>query len=344
MTTAMKQYRIAVAGCGGMAKTWIKSALARTDAAIVALVDINEKNAKELAKQFNLKCSVYADIGAAITREQANLVFDVTIPRAHKAIVTTALNLGANVFGEKPMAFSLAEAEEMVAAAGKTGRMYAVMQNRRYMKNIRAFRELVASGIIGKPGLICADFFIGAHFGSFRDAMESPLLLDMAIHTFDQARFILGNANPVSVYCHEFNPKGSWYAGNAAAACIFEFADGSVFSYRGSWCSEGCNTSWESAWRITGAKGSAIWDGEAEVYAEIARTSTSQKLISEIEHVNGNLAWNGREGHAGCLDEMFAALSENRKAETDCEDNIQSMKMVFGAIESSKKEKKILLR
>ena len=40
--------------------------------------------------------------------------------------------------------------------------------------------------------------------------MESPLLLDMAIHTFDQARFITG-ADALSVYCHEFNPAGSWY-------------------------------------------------------------------------------------------------------------------------------------
>ena len=60
--------------------------------------------------------------------------------------------------------------------------------------------------------------------------------------------------------------------------------------------------------------------------------------------MDGNFTWDGREGHAGCLDEMFAALSEGRKAETDCEDNIQSMKMVFGAIESSKHAKKITLK
>ena len=61
-----------------------------------------------------------------------------------------------------------------------------------------------------------ADFFIGAHFGGFRDEMAHVLLLDMAIHTFDQARKILG-ADPVSVYCHEFNPAGSWYAGASSA-------------------------------------------------------------------------------------------------------------------------------
>ncbi len=340
----MQKYRIAVAGCGSMAQTWIKHACGRADADIVALVDLNEASARERAKQFNLACPVYDDIGEAIRREKANLVFDVTIPPAHKAIVTTALKRGVDVFGEKPMASSLAEAQKMVANARKTGRMYAVMQNRRYLKNIRAFRDLVAAPHIGKPGLVCADFFIGAHFGGFRDVMESPLLLDMAIHTFDQARFILGNAIPVAVYSHEFNPKGSWYKGSAAAVCVFEFSDGSVFNYRGSWCSEGCNTSWEAAWRVTGEKGSAVWDGNDAVYAEVARPSHPQKFINDMERIDGKLDWTGREGHDGCLDEMFSALSEGRKAETDCDDNIHSMKMVFGAIESAKKAKRIILK
>ena len=130
------------------------------------------------------------------------------------------------------MASSLAECKTLVELVEKTNLMYAVMQNRRYNKNIRAFRDLVASGKIGSLGLTSADFFIGPHFGGFRDMMDSPLILDMAIHTFDQARMITG-ADPVSVYCQEFNPAGSWYKGNAAAVCIFELSDGFGFKLSG---------------------------------------------------------------------------------------------------------------
>jgi CO dehydrogenase/acetyl-CoA synthase alpha subunit len=49
------------------------------------------------------------------------------------------------------------------------------------------------------------------------------------------------------------------------------------------------------------------------------------------------------EGHFGCLDEMFEALIAGRKAETDCSDNIKSMQMVFGALESAKTGKKVML-
>ena len=40
---------------------------------------------------------------------------------------------------------------------------------------------------------------------------------------------------------------------------------------------------------------------------------------------------------------MFLALEEGRRAETDCRDNIKSMEMVFGAVESAKTGKKVLL-
>src|SRR5690606_19566584 len=127
-------------------------------------------------------------------------------------------------------------------------------------------------------GSLHADFFLGPHFGGFRDAMDSPLIVDMAIHTFDQARFISG-ADPVSVYCHEYNPPGSWYAGNASAVCIFEMSDGSLFTYRGSWCAEGFPTSWESDWRATGSRGTARWDGRSMPAAEIVDESGEQGFL-----------------------------------------------------------------
>ena len=336
----MKRFKIALAGCGGMANTWVKYALSRDDVEIVALVDIIEEKAKAIAMRYGLTCNTHRDVVEAIRESGANLVFNVTTPAAHRDIVIPALKLGCDVFGEKPMATSMKEAAEMVSAAEKAGRTYAVMQNRRYNKNIRALRELVVSGAIGQIGFVCADFLLGPHFGGFRDIMDHPLILDMSIHTFDQARFITG-ADPVSAYCHEFNPVGSWYKGNAAAVCIFEFSDGSVFSYRGSWCAEGCPTSWEASWRIMGAKGTAIWDGKNIPFCEVAIPSDEVKFFSDFKRIEASTSWEGREGHFGCLDEMFSALLENRRPETDCTDNIKSMAMVFAAIESDRERRQI---
>lgn len=336
------KHRIVVAGCGGMSNTWLDYAAKRENAEIVGLVDIFEESAKAMAAKRGLDVPVFTDLGAALAATDANLVFDVTIPASHKEIVTTALNAGCNVFGEKPMAESYEDALEIVALSQETGRRYAVMQNRRYLKQIRALRGLLQKGEIGTVGSLHADFFIGAHFGGFRDAMDSPLVVDMAIHTFDQARFISG-ADPVSVYCHEFNPPGSWYKGNASAVCIYEMSDGSVFTYRGSWCAEGFNTSWEADWRVIGSEGSALWDGRAMPYAEKVNPEKQEGFIREMVRVESEDDWNGSEGHHGCLDEMFAALEEGRPAETDSLDNIKSVNMVFGAIRSARTGQKVML-
>ena len=348
----MKEFRIALAGCGSMSNAWVKYIQTLDDARIVALVDLYELPAKKMADTYGLDAAWYTDLALAIRETGANLVCDVTIPDAHRAIVSTALTAGCDVLGEKPMASTMTDALALVQLAAGTGKSYAVMQNRRFLKNIRALRQMLMDGVIGQPGFYMADFFLAPHFGGFRDAMDSPLVLDMAIHTFDAARFLVG-ADPVSVYCQEFNPPGSWYRGDAAAVAIFEFADGAVFCYRGSWCAEGARTSWESSWRITGSQGTAIWDGTEAPYAEVIAppppgepepepvNGRPGRFMNEHRRVEATFPWQGVDGHNGCFAEMFAALREGRKAETDCSDNIKSMAMVHAALQSSREGRKI---
>lgn len=338
----MIKHRIVVAGCGEMSNTWIDYASKRDNTEIVGFVDVNIDAAKAMAKRKGLRVPAYNDLSQAIFETKANLVFDVTIPSAHKEIVTTAIKAGCHVFGEKPMAESMEDARDVLQYAQYYGKNYTVMQNRRYLKKIRALQNLLANNAIGTVGSVHADFFLGPHFGGFRDVMDNPLILDMAIHTFDQARLIIGS-DPVSVYCHEYNPPGSWYKGNASAMCIFEMSNGIVFTYRGSWCAEGLNTSWEADWRVTGSKGSIRWDGINLPICEVIDESQPKDFISKVKSIEVPFKWEGQEGHWGCFDEMFSSLEENRMAETDCRDNIKSMSMVFGAIESGKKMKKIIL-
>ena len=342
-----QQHRVLVAGCGAMANTWVDYAMQRHDTEIVGLVDLQEQNAMSLSARHGLSCPIFTDITEAITATGANIVFDVTIPASHYGIAMTALQQGCHVFGEKPLAETFAECGDIVQTARRTGRIQAVMQNRRFDPRIRAFQKLIAGGTIGKVGYAGADFFLGPHFGGFRDIMDSPLLLDMAIHTFDQARLILG-ANPVSVYCHEFNPPGSWYQGNAMALCIFEMSDGSVFNYRGSWCAEGAPTSWEASWRVTGEKGTAIWDGHDDIYADVVAAehldaSGKPSFFQPSERIEGQLPVMEKSGHHGCLEDMFTALESGQLPETDCSDNQFSMAMVLASLESARTGQKVLI-
>jgi len=339
----MSRYNVIIAGCGNMAHVWADYALTRTDTTIVGLVDIYPEAAEKFAGQKGISCPIFTNIEEAITSTGANLVFDITIPASHYEIASTAMKLGCDVFSEKPLAESLEQCTELVKLAQQLGRTHAIMQNRRFDPRIRSLRKLITDGTIGTVGFTSADFFIAPHFGGFRDAMKSPLLLDMAIHTFDQARYAIG-ANPVSVYCHEFNPVGSWYKGNAMALCIFEMSDGSVFDYRGSWCAEGAATSWEAAWRMIGDQGTIIWDGQGQPYAEIVAPGDQQgKFIYEHQRIEATSFEMPLTFHQGCLEHMFEALEAGTAPETNSGDNIYSMAMVLAALESAKLGQKVMI-
>jgi len=335
--------KIIVAGCGMVSDMWIEGALKRNDCEIVALVNrsIDKANAKK--DEHNLTANTYSSIESALENETANVVFDLTPPEAHFNTVTTALKAGCHVFGEKPMSDSLELAEKMVKCAEETGKEYFVMQNRRYLSRLYGLKNFMQSQQIGVIGQLSANFQLDPHFGGFREDMESPLIADMAIHTFDTARFISGK-NAVSVFCHEFNPSWSWYSGDANAICIFEMEDGSVFDYRGSWCANGLNTSWESEWRVACADGAAFWDGATKLYYDLTAQGEGKTGLSagnEITSDFKDIKFDEMEieGHHACINEMFDALKNGTRPQTDCRDNINSIRMVYKAIESSRTKK-----
>ncbi|GMQ56167.1 Gfo/Idh/MocA family oxidoreductase [Vallitalea sediminicola] len=333
--------RVLQVGCGGISNNWLTTLSARDDIEIVGLVDLDKNNAINKKNDFHLTCDTYTDFEKAIADTTPDVVIDNTIPEIHHKIVTTSLKSGCNVFGEKPLADTMENAIDMIKTADTLNKSYSVMQNRRFLKDIRNFQSIIEKQMIGELGFLGASFYIEAHFGGFRDIMDSPLILDMAIHTFDQARFISG-CDPISVYCHEFNPSGSWYKGNASAVCIFEMTDNVVFSYNGSWCSKGNLTSWECDWRAMGSAGAARWDGKSAPWHE--KQSDRQNMFpSEYErNIISNNA-NSQEGHAGCINDMIDSLKKGLPSQTDCKDNIKSLAMVMAAIKSSREKRKVFI-
>lgn len=332
--TNIREIKAVLVGCGSMSQAWLTPAKTIPGLRIVGLVDLHRPAAEARAKQYELPESiVYDSLKDAIAQAKPDVVFDVTIPAAHKSVTLEALTAGCHVLGEKPMAESLADAQAMVAAAKASGKIYAVIQNRRYDPNIRTVRDVLASNTIGPVAEIHADFFLGPHFGGFRDVMEHPLLIDMAIHTFDQARYASG-CDPVAVYCHAFNPAHSWYKGDASAICIFEMTGGVVYVYRGSWCAQGQPTSWNANWRFVCGNGSLVWDGGTNIQAHKA-ADPSISHPSEFPEVTIEKGTLEHQTHDGLIREFVDCVRSGGRPLTHCEDNIKSLAMVLAAVKSA---------
>ncbi|MDQ2688265.1 MAG: Gfo/Idh/MocA family oxidoreductase [Armatimonadota bacterium] len=331
-------YKAIIVGAGGMGRTWGKNLKDHPDVEIAGWVDLRPGAASEAADALELG-GVHTgdDSGRALAEVRPDFVVDVTVPESHHDVTLEALAAGVPVLGEKPMADSMKRARAMVRASEKANKLYMVSQSRRYDGRIQAYRALIEKHV-GQVGILNSDFYIGAHFGGFRDEMAHVLLLDMAIHTFDAARYISG-ADPVSVYCEEFNPQWSWYAGAACATALFEMTGGLRYAYRGAWCSEGRNTSWEADWRAVGPQGTATWDGtNAPIADAVTQTggfhSETEAHTAEVDpHVYG--------GIAGSLRDFLNALQTGATPMGECHDNIKSLAMVFAAIESAKSGRRV---
>lgn len=332
-----EKIRAVLVGCGGICHAWMNTPALLELTEIVGLVDLSLPNAQKVADKFNLSTAeISDDLAATLEKLQPEVVFDLTVPAAHTAVTLTALEHGCHVLGEKPLSDSMENARKMVKAAKKVGKIYAVIQNRRYQKTIRRLRAFLESKVIGEITTVHCRFLLDADFGeNFRKHMHHVLIHDMAIHTFDAARYIT-QAVPRSVYCQEWNPIDSYYDYDASASAIFEMSNGIVYTYQGSWCPKGLNTTWECDWHIIGSKGSVSWDGADTFRVEV---KTADGMISpEVPEIDPG---NKINGHDGIIREFINCVRNGGTPETDASDNINSLAMVLAAVESAEDGAKI---
>lgn len=313
-----------------MGKGWARLLAAHDRVALAAWVDPDSAALEDALRQLSpTDCKGFSYLRQAIIDGGGDFVIDVTPPQIHESIAVEAMEFGLPVLGEKPLADTMASARRIVECSQRTGVLHAVSQNRRYNRGLHQFRDCIER--IGAPQILTADFFIGPHFGGFRDEMESPLLLDMAIHIFDAARFLLGE-DAISVRCEEFNPEGSWYRGDACAAAAFTFQSGARFLFRGSWCAEGLPTSWDSEWRCVCHGGTAKWNGTDPPYGE--RVVDKEGFLHSVEPVVPPEI-TVTEWIAGPLADFVDCLDGGPIPPTHSADNLKSLAMVFGAKRSA---------
>lgn len=311
--------KVVQVGAGLMGRHWLAAIAANPEIELVGLVDIDTDVARTAAAESGFdSVAVGTDMLELAQATGAEAVVDVAIPAAHHPLTAAALFAGLPVLGEKPVAQSLPEAMSLAAASRVTGVPFIVSQSRRYNAQAFSYREQLRT--VGEFGTAVVEFYKAPHFPGFREQMAYPLLIDMAIHQFDLARFFL-DADPLSVWCDSFNPAGSWYAGDAAANAVFEMSNGARFTFNGSWVAPGLETSWNGDWRIAGTQGTALWDGDHDP-------------VLETEGGEPARAVDPGESVAGSLAAFRAGLRDGEPMMCEVSDNVLSFAMVFAAIES----------
>ncbi len=162
------------------------------NARLVAVADAHRPAADALAATFP-GVAVEASAGELIARSDVDAVLVCSSTDTHASLVALAASAGKHVFCEKPIALDLVEIDGALAAVERAGVTLQVGFNRRFDPTFARVRRAIADGEIGRPELL--------HIVS-RDPAPPPLeyvrrsgglFVDMAIHDFDMARFLLAD-------------------------------------------------------------------------------------------------------------------------------------------------------
>jgi len=148
----MKEIRVAIIGQGRSGrdihgKYFLSEA--NTYYKVVAVVDRLEHRRERAKAEYG--CDVYADYTELFGRKDIDLVINSTYSSDHYPVALDLLKHGFNVVSEKPFAVHAADCDEMIRAAKENQVMLCVFQQSHFAPYYRRIREILDSGILGRP-------------------------------------------------------------------------------------------------------------------------------------------------------------------------------------------------
>ena len=188
-----QKLRIGIIGAGRIGRVHAETMAFRLpEATVVAITDIDRANAEAVAARCNIP-SVAGSSREICDDPEIEAVLICSSTSTHAGLIVDAAMAGKHIFCEKPIAFDLGQIDHALAAVKLAGVQLQIGFNRRFDANFARVRKSVVSGEIGVPRLI--------HIVS-RDPAPPQLsyvrssggiFMDMTIHDFDMARFLIGD-------------------------------------------------------------------------------------------------------------------------------------------------------
>ena len=259
-----KKLKAGVIGLG-MGGGHLAGYLTHPDVEVVAIADRREDRRALLPTNHpSFKGKIYHEGAEMIEKEQLDII-SVAVPNdQHKPLTIAALESGAHVLCEKPMALNAQEAQEMLDTAKRLGKKLGIDFSYRFNPQSRAMKDMIGEGVLGDiyyarsvwfrrrgiPGMAANSFNTGsgAPMGSwFYDKKQSGggPLIDLGVHRLDLALWLMGYPTPTWVMAStydKFGPKlakerGLSYTVEDLACAMIKFSNGATLELDASWAS-----------------------------------------------------------------------------------------------------------
>ena len=338
----MKKIRVAVLGAGAIARAChIPGYAAQPDLCeLCAVADTSEESLAYVQDKWHFK-RTYSTCGELLEREKVDLV-SVCLPNLYHADhAIKALESGADVILEKPVATTLADAERIRDAVKRTGKRLAVCFSHRFNPMNRAAKAAFDSGKIGKPYMMRIRF---AHTGPFpgwavSDWFYDPVIsgggavLDMGIHAFDLMTWFMGKASSISAAVDTLRKD---IAVDDNALATIRYGHRAFGSVEVSWTSP-CGF---NGVEIYGDNGSIVVDysaGEATMSRGCTKPDGSCTIEKSVLATRGKMSWFYQ------MAEFIECKRDGKDFPTNIDDGIEAVKLALAGFEAGKTAQEITL-
>ena len=320
--------RLLCVGLGGMGRHDWNAAIDCGGFAAVGGVDTDAAARAAFTEKTGAPAFATFDEALAIVQAEAALI--ATPDRFHAPLTLQALDAGLDVICEKPMAESLADAARMHLAAEQKGRMLMIHHQLRWHPLHHEAHRRIAAGEIGDVRRI--DFHFSVHsdvcLRGYRSQLPHLILQDLAIHHFDLIRYLSGQECD-SLYVRDWPgpEQGQCISAATDAIAILNMSGPVTVSYTASIRELLDPVGYICTAHIHGTAGELAIDGDClrlQTRADHAARNEPQTIQPQP-----------MAPESGTWSAFAQALHTRRPALTHSADNLNSLAMLFAAMESA---------
>lgn len=188
---------------GGYAKPIVNNIPDKVE--IVGLCDPNPKRCEYFNRTLGINARIYKDFDLMMDELRPDAVLVTTPDGYHHEYIVRALEKGADVYTEKPLTTEIEKCRAIREAEKRTGKGVTVTFNCRFMPYFSKLKEIMMSGVIGKPLSVNYEYLLntrhgGDYFKRWHRFMEKSggMMVHKATHHFDIINWILDD-EPKSV-------------------------------------------------------------------------------------------------------------------------------------------------
>ena len=150
--------KVGVIGCGVISRAYVEHATAFDSFELVACADLDAAQAVALARASGLRTATVEDL---IADDEIEIVLNLTPAPVHAQVIAAALGAGKHVYTEKPVATEVADAQALLAEAGRQGLRIGCAPDIFLGAAYQAGRAVIDSGAIGEPLSVSAAMLAG---------------------------------------------------------------------------------------------------------------------------------------------------------------------------------------